>query len=170
MERQNSRMLAVGAIVSALAVVLLYISCVLPTLQLTVVAVAGVLSAAVLIECGPGRAALVYLCVSALSLLLLPDKSSAVFYVLFFGHYPIVKYELERIRNPVFCWCAKLASGNLCIGALALLLAIFFPEWRFEYPLWIVWLLGNAVFVLFDLALTKLIAYYQFRIRPKIMR
>ena len=58
MERQNSRMLAVGAIVSALAVVLLYISCVLPTLQLTAVAVAGVLSAAVLIECGPGRAAL----------------------------------------------------------------------------------------------------------------
>lgn len=163
-------MLAIGAIVSALAVVLLYISCLLPTLQLTVVAIAGILSAAVVIESGAARAALVYVCVSILSLLLLPDKSSAVFYVFFFGHYPIVKYEVERIRKPILGWSIKILCGNLCIGAIALLLALFFPEWSFEYPLWIVWVLGIAVFVLFDLALTKLIVYYQFRIRPKIMR
>ena len=171
MKKPNaSRQLAVGAVVSALAVVLLYVSCLLPTMQLTVIAVAGVLSAAVLIECGAGRAALVYACVSILSCLLLPDKSSAVFYLLFFGHYPIVKYELERIRRPAACWAAKLAAGNLCMAAIVLVLRLFFPEWRFEYALWIVWGLGLVTFVLFDLALSRLIVYYQFKIRPKIMR
>ncbi len=170
MKKDASRQLATGAVVSALAVVLLYISCLLPTLQLTVVAVAGILSAAVLIECGAGRAALVWGAVSLLSLLLLPDKSSAVFYLLFFGHYPIVKYELERIEKPALCWAAKLAVGNVCILLTLWLVSLFFPEWEFEYALWIMWLLCLLVFVLFDLALTRLIAFYQFRIRPKIMR
>ena len=170
MKKDASRQLTTGAIVSALAVVLLYISCLLPTLQLTVVAVAGILSAAVLIECGPGRAALVWAAVSLLSLLLLPDKSSAVFYLLFFGHYPIVKYELERIDRPLLCWGAKLLCGNVCILLTLWLVSLFFPEWEFEYAMWIMWLLCLLIFVLFDLALTRLITFYQFRIRPKIMR
>ena len=170
MKNNASRQLAVGAVVSALAVVLLYISCLLPTLQLTVIAAAGILSAAVLIECGAARAALVYAAVTVLAFLLLPDKSSALFYALFFGHYPIVKYELERINRPALCWAAKLAVGNVCILLTLWLISLFFPEWQFEYAAWIMWLACLLVFVLFDLALTRLIAFYQFRIRPKIMR
>ena len=167
---RDTRKLALSAILGALAVVLLLLSCVLPTMQLTVIAVAGILSAATLIENGVKWAALQYGAVSILSILLLPDKSSALFYTLFFGHYPIVKYLLERIHNPILCWCAKLAAGNLCLGVMILLLRAFFPEWQMEYELWIIILLCEAVFVLFDLALSRLLGYYQFRIRPKLMR
>lgn len=170
MSTKKSRRIAVGAIISALAVVFLYISCLLPTLQLTLVAVAGILSAAVLIECGVAASWLVFACVSVLSLILLPDKSSAVFYVLFFGHYPILKYLLEKIRKPVLCWLCKLCVGNICLLLIVLLLHAFFPEWAVEYPLWAVWIVCLAVFVLFDVALTRLLGYYQFRIRPKFKR
>lgn len=163
-------MLALSAVLGALAVVLLLLSCILPTMQLTVVAIAGVLSAAVLIECGVKWAVMQFGAVSILAILLLPDKSSALFYTLFFGHYPIVKYLLERIHSPVLCWGAKLAAGNLCLAAMILLLRAFFPEWQMEYSLWIIILLCEGVFVLFDLALSRLLGYYQFRIRPKILR
>lgn len=167
--RQSQRV-STGAIVTALAVVLLYISCAMPTMQLTVVAAAGILTAAVMIEAGTGLSVMVYVAVSLLSLLILPDKSSGVFYLFFFGHYPIVKYHLERVSNPVLCWAAKLAAGNLCIAAVCLILHLFFPEWVFEYALWIIWAMCNLVFVLFDVALTRLIVYYQYRIRPRIFR
>jgi len=163
-------MLSISAVLGALAVVLLMLSCVLPTMQLTVIAVAGILSAAVLIECGVKWAGLQYGTVSILAILLLPDKSSALFYTLFFGHYPIVKYLLERIHNPILCWGAKLAAGNLCLAAMILLLRAFFPEWQMEYELWMIILLCEGVFVLFDLALSRLLGYYQFRIRPKILK
>lgn len=166
---RDTRRLALSAILGALAVVLLLLSCILPTMQLTVVAVAGILSAVVLIESGVKWAGLQYGAVSILSILLLPDKSSALFYTLFFGHYPIVKYLLERIHNPFFCWGAKLIAGNLCLGAMILLLKAFFPEWQMEYALWIIVLLCEGVFVLFDLALSRLLGFYQFRIRPKIL-
>ncbi|MBE6929309.1 MAG: hypothetical protein E7463_03425 [Ruminococcaceae bacterium] len=165
--RQSQRV-STGAIVAALAVVLLYISCMTPTMQLTVVAMAGVLTAAVMIEAGTGLSMMVFAAVSMLSLLILPDKSSGVFYLLFFGHYPVVKYHLERIRRPFLCWMAKMAAGNLCLLGIWLILRLFFPEWVFEYALWIVWAVCNLTFVLFDIALTRLLIYYQYRIRPRI--
>jgi hypothetical protein len=165
---QATRKAAFGAISAALAVAILFVSTLLPTLQLSAVALAGMLSAAVLIEAGAAYSTLCYAAVSILSLLLLPEKSSAVFYFLFFGHYPIVKYLLERLRSPVLCWAGKIICANLCFFALWGVLRLFFPDWEFPLALWLLWGLGNATFVMFDIALTRLIAFYQFRIRARL--
>lgn len=142
----------------------------MPTMQLTVIAAAGILSAAMLIEGGVKWALLMYGAVSILSALLLPDKSSAVFYILFFGHYPIIKYEIERIRSLWISWAVKLAAGGVCVALIIWILGAFFPEWEFDYAGWIIAVLCMAVFVLFDVALTRLLGWYQYRIRPKLYR
>ena len=169
-QSRDTKLLATGAILGAAAVVLMLASCVMPTMQLTVIAAAGILSAAMLIEGGLKWALLMYGAVSILSALLLPDKSSAVFYILFFGHYPIIKYEIERIRKIWLSWVVKLAAGGVCTVLIIWILSAFFPEWEFDYAKGIIGLMCMAVFVLFDVALTRLLGWYQFRIRPKLYR
>jgi len=169
--RDSTRKLALSAILSAMAVALLFVSCLTPTMQLAVIAFAGLLSAVVLIECGISWSVLVWLCTALLSFLLLPDKSSALFYLLYFGHYPIVKYLTETIRKPWLEWTAKLGVCHICLAAIWLLLKLFFSQWTAGDAVWyLMWLACVAVFVLYDLAMTRLLVLYQHRIRPKFQR
>ena len=86
-----------------------------------------------------------------------------MFYVLFFGHYPILAYLLERYASLFFAGYVNYAS-EIFVFADRAAVACILPVGG-QYPLWAVWIVCLAVFVLFDVALTRLLGYYQFRIR-----
>jgi predicted membrane protein len=95
--RIRTRKLAVAAMLCALGVVLLYVGSVIEVLDLTMVGISSVLVFFAVLEMGNPFPFLIYFVTAILSMLLLPSKFAAVFYLLFGGIYPILKAKLERL-------------------------------------------------------------------------
>lgn len=162
--RTRTRRLTVSAILAAVGVVLLYLGALIEVLDLSVVVLASLVCVFAVLEMGGAWPWLVYAVVSVLSTVLLPVKTPAVLFLLFGGCYPIVKAYYERLPRVV-SWLLKVVSFNL-----ALTLFMVAARWLlgltdvtyFDTPLWTVltYLAGNAVFVLYDVALTRLITAY----------
>ena len=155
---------------AALQIVFMYAGTVVPSWKLALTAMAGVINAAVLIECGVGSSVICFAAVSVLSALILPQKSLAFLYIVFFGYYPLLKSAVERIRKRCLEWAAKLAVFNLacalCITALrfGFVSDISLPD----IAIAILWLGLNVVFVIYDIGLTQLIGLYIQRIHKII--
>ena len=155
---------------AALQIVLMYVGTVVPSWKLALTAMAGVINAAVLIECGVGSSVICFAAVSVLGALILPQKSLAFLYIVFFGYYPLLKSAIERIRKRGLEWAAKLVVFNLacalCMTALrfGFVSDISLPD----IALAVLWLGLNVVFVIYDIGLTQLIGLYIQRIHKII--
>lgn len=166
--RQSTRRLTLGAMFVALSVVLLWLGAVVEVLDLSLAALASLLTVIGVIEYGGSFPWLIWGATSLLSLLLLPSKFPALLYLLFAGIYPMLKSMFEQCHYIV-AWILKLSAFNT-----ALMLLILASDYIFMLPdtgvsfTPVVFLLGNGAFVLYDIALSKLILFYLFRLRPRL--
>jgi hypothetical protein len=157
----STKKLTRSALLAALGLVLMYLAAVIPTAKLAFVAVAGLLTAAVLINCGTPYSLGVFLVTAVLSLIILPMKSVAVLYACFFGYYPIAKSWMEHVRNLAVSWVLKLLLFNLVFVALWLFAAELLAEALTLPHMWVVaQLIGNAAFILYDICVSRLILFY----------
>jgi hypothetical protein len=132
----------------------------------------------VVIECGKRYGAAVYAATAILALLIAPDMEAKVLYVAFFGYYPLIKSVAESC-SAVTEWILKLAVFNGAVVATYAALVGFmglpledFTMAGVPLPvaLAILLVLGNGVFVLYDVALTRLLPLYFARFRPLLRR
>lgn len=163
-------------VLSALCVALLYISGLSEIASLSVLAVAGFFIAVAVAECGVAAGTLAYAASGLLALLICPDKINAAMFLIFFGLYPTVKSLSETVlKSRVAEWAVKFIFCNVAlavmlIGALVLTVDVGILG---RLTLWMKVLACvalNAVFLLYDVALTRLMTFYLFRISPKIRR
>ncbi|MBO5270296.1 MAG: hypothetical protein J6B77_05895 [Clostridia bacterium] len=173
--RQNRirvRRITTCAILAALGVVLLYLGALVEVLDLSVGVLASLVCVFATVEMGGAWPWMVYAVVSILSLVLLPQKNPAVIFLLFGGYYPILKAYYERLR-ALPAWVLKLLHFNVALTAAFFLLKELFlaPDvaWM-NGAIWavIVYVAGNATFLLYDFALTRLISAYLRVFREKL--
>lgn len=164
--------LSLCGLIAALAVAVLFCSSWFPFGMFSVPALAGLALIVIVIECGWKWAAVVYVAISLLSFLILSDVRVAIMFTCFFGYYPIMKSWMEQRKHRVAEWIGKLLILNAAV-ALVWVLANYVLRLDITFTLfgywnnWLLiplWLGANAVFVLYDLAVTKLIAGYIKRI------
>lgn len=160
--------LTVSAILTALCVLLLYLGCVVPNLGISLVAAAALLPAVSVIHCGCIWAAGVYAASGFLALLLLPDKSCAVWFLTVLGHYGILKSLIEQLKRPVFEWILKLAVFGVCICVIYFLFRTAFVRMLPQYGAMLLFAVLAVCFVLYDIAFSALISFYCRRIKPHI--
>ena len=169
--------LTLSAMIAALCVAILYLTALIPRVTLAITALAGVFPAAVVIACGYGWAAGTVVTASILSLLLLPDKTAGLWFVFFFGHYPLWKLLIERVQTrmgkPVVGWAMKLLGVGICLEMLFILFRSSFlrgiPAAFLSDAGLIATILVIAVcFVVYDIAFSILIGYFRIRILPRI--
>ena len=161
--KSNSYGLALGAVLSALALSVLELSAIAPAGRWGLVAVAGLFPVAAVIATGIPVGLGVWAAAGLLGLLLLPDKLNAILYLLLFGLYPVVKSLLEQKATR---WLAIL--GKLCFfNAVAAVLVLVFSElflpvlpWEMSRKLHLIFLWGSVVFLVYDFGLSKLITFY----------
>ena len=93
--------MAISALMTALAVALLYISSLIPGMRLSLCAIAGLPVALAVIKCGRGYGFGVWAAASAIGLFVPPLKAPGVIFALFFGLYPVLKsiFEMAKIGN-----------------------------------------------------------------------
>ncbi len=159
---------AIAALMSALGVVIMYIGAVVSVLDLTALAVSSLLIYVVVIELGGPYPWLTWLVTGLLGVLILPCKECATMYILLGGAYPIFKSMFERL-HPVVSWILKFSFFNtsllLIITVITYILHI--PDSKFQFG-WLVFAVSNAVFLLYDIAATKLVTLYIVKLRKML--
>lgn len=164
----RTRRMTMGAMFVALGVILLWVGAVVEVLDLSLAAIASLLTVLGVIEYGGAFPWLVWLGTSTLSLLLLPSKFPALLYLLFAGVYPMAKAIFER-RHYIIAWVLKLSFFNT-----GLLLLIAICTWVLKLPdtglgfTVAVFAVANLTFVIYDIALGRLILLYMFKLRPRL--
>ncbi len=172
----KSGKIALGGLLSALGVVLMFLTGLIPIGTYALPAIAGVLLIVAVIEIGAKWAWMIYAAVAVLSLLFAADKEAALLFVLFFGYYPVLKSFLERISNKVLSWISKFAVFNVAVVACFFLAVNFLqlPEDSFTvfgfYLPWVFLILGNAVFLIYDIALSGLVATYVEKLHHRVTK
>lgn len=146
-----------------------------PYLTYAIPAIAGLFVMVVVIELDCKWAAGAYLS-SAVLVFLSAEPESKLLYVLFFGYYPIIKAMLERCRKPLLEWPAKIILFNAAVLVVYLVLgkAIGFSMEEFgnfgRYGAYLLLAAANAVFILYDIAVSRIAMTYMYMLHPKIKK
>jgi len=169
----NTKKIALSAILSAAGVVFLLIGSFLQVLDLSSAALAGFVIVLAVIEIRGKYPVLIYLVISLTALLILPYKMPAVFFTAFGGIYPMFKAQFER-RHPAVSWVLKFSMFNIMLWLLIFFVRLLISRElinlnenldflnNFEI---IVFLVANFAFLLYDIAMTKIINIYIIKIR-----
>ena len=163
---KQSVKIAFGGIIVALVTAFMAAS-LIPDLTFAVPAVAGLLIIPVFAEVGTLYAVICFIASSLLSFFI-GDKTSWVLFVALFGYYPILKPYMEKIRFPVLKWALKLLIFNsaavACYAVEILLFTVTLKGWMLA----LVFLLGNVAFVLYDIAISRVAAFYYRKLHSRI--
>ena len=158
--------------ITALSVVILIPSA-LEVFVYTLPAMAGMLTMFSVVELDKKWSAGIYAATSLIGLLLVANKEAVIYYVAFFGYYPILKAIFESKLPKAIEYILKFLVFNVSIILAGVVLVNIFGmpyadllgidgESTFfsKYALPIMLGLGNLVFILYDIALTRLFTVY----------
>ncbi|MBQ3331124.1 MAG: hypothetical protein IJG87_08090 [Ruminococcus sp.] len=163
---KSSVKVALGGVVAALSLVLMFLCSVIPFGTFAFPTFAGMLLILLVINLGYGYAVAVYFVTAVLSFLLVTDKEAVLYYTAFLGFYPIVKSLIERIPSKFMQYIIKFALFNACIiGAFFIGITVLsIPKESFSlfgvYLPWLFLIIGNGFFILYDLCVTRLVTIY----------
>lgn len=173
--QKNTFNVALCGIISALGVVIMMITAIVPIATYATPALAGIITAVIVIEVNKKWALASYFVVSVLSVLIVPDKEAVAFYILFFGYYPVLKQIIESKIKPVLLqWLLKILAFSIS-AVLVYYIAIYFlgvpaDEFvLFGVNLPVIFLIaGIVVFVMFDYSMSGVIVTYVNKYREKL--
>ena len=166
--KDKTKRLATSALLAALGVVVLYIGSVIQVMDISMAVIASVFCVFAVIEYGGSYPWLIYAVTGVLSLVLSDYKEAAAMYILFFGFYPIIKEKLEKKKKFV-SWILKEVIFNVALAVMLaaskLLLTAGASEPWYFYVAFVA--LAEVAFPLYDVALTRMISLYIFKLRSK---
>ena len=165
---KRTRALTLCGALAALSVVLLAIGELLMVLDLSMAVIASLLVIFAVIELGRSYAVALYAATAVLALLICPQKSAAIAYAFFAGYYPILKAIFESKFSRFWGWVLKILAFNagFAVGVLVAVrlfsTLVFDAAWQYAALL-----LATPIFVLYDIALTRVITAYVTRWRQR---
>ena len=162
MRRGKSTEIALCGMMTALAVVILYLGGLIPAATFCCPVLASLVLLPVMQRWGRRDAVLVWAASAILGLLLGPDKEAAALYAAL-GYYPAIRAGLDR-KRPALRWALKLLLFNgATIALYALLIFVLglnalVEEYRATGTALLIatLALGNVVFVIYDFLLKRL--------------
>lgn len=173
--RLQSMKTAFCGMMVALSVVLMLAGGMIPIATYCVPMACGLLLLPVLLEYGKKAAWTVFAAVSVIALILGIDKEAAFFY-LFLGYYPLVKWDIDRIRSKPVRLAAKLLlfNASLLVMYAVLGLVLNMDAVVAEFTQMGAALLAafgvtlNLCLLLFDRLLTPMVCLYVYKLRPRL--
>jgi hypothetical protein len=158
---------------ASMSLLFLYLASILPTMRIAMYFLSSVFIMGLVLEEEIGLAFLMFAAVSLLALLLMPNRLRVVPYVLFFGHYGIGKYYIQtHVRDKVVGYILKLLYYNIAIGLMYLLARqVLFEDLPFDdVAFWLLVVLAEVAFVVYDFVFSKVTSYYFNNIRRLLMK
>lgn len=162
---KRSAPIALGGVMAAGSMALLWLACVAPTGRTGLTACAGLFPAAATLYAGRTAGYLCWAAASLMGLFLLPDKGVALLFAAFLGLYPVVKGRLETLERRAVEWGVKLSWFELTLTLFWFVFKELFgvPDWLGGSTL-LLYGLGSVVFVIYDIGLSRLITLLRARL------
>ena len=162
--------ISLGAMLTVLSLLTLYLSAVLPTGRLTLYFLSAVFIAPMLYERQPRAAFLIYITTGVLSLLIMPGMILSLPYILLFGHYGIGKYLIEENCRRKRAYLYKWIYYNVCMVLIYFLCFQAIAGEALRNLAWPRLLIGAQVaFIVFDFLYSRVIALYKRYIRRALI-
>lgn len=170
--------IALGGIISSLCIICMFLTGVMPILYILLPMIAGILIMIMTVEVNSRWAFLTYLSTSLISVIITFDKESTLFYILLFGHYPIIKKYIDLIKNKLLRIIIKALIFNTCIISISFLtihllcMTEFYDELFEKGPIVIFLLLGvmNFICMAYDISLNGIFETYCSSLKPRLRR
>ncbi|EHI98934.1 membrane protein [Clostridium sp. DL-VIII] len=159
----KAKYIAENGIITALTLAILYSASIIPISTLSILTVASCLIPISIIRTSIKNTILVYIASSILSFFLV-TINIAIYYILFFGIYGIIKYFIEKIRNILIELVLKLVAFNMLLSVIYFIGTNLLINLDTKFPIYIVWIIAQVVFLIYDYALTLIISFYLSRI------
>ncbi len=163
-----------GGVITALCVVTMLLTAIIPIASYSLPAIAGVIIISAVIEFGSKFAVYIFSIISVISLIIVPDKEAVLLFISFFGYYPIIKQHIERLNKKFVELLIKFIIFNLA-AIINFYFGIFILEVPREsfmlfgmYLPFVILMFANVVFFLYDFTLTGLVSLYIERFHDKI--
>ena len=93
---KKSTQVAIGGLASALCLLMMFMTGLIPFSTYCFPAFAGIVLIAVAEENGPRTAVMVYVATSFLALLIVPDREAVMLFIMLLGYYPTLKPYIEK--------------------------------------------------------------------------
>ena len=174
--QSTSYRVALGGIISSLCLICMFLTGIFPVLYITLPMIAGILMMIMSVEINTSWAYLTFAATSILALFITFDKEAALLYILLFGHYPVTKQFIERIRNTTVRIITKLLLFNICIisefyiTGKILGITEFYEELckKGGFFIIIIMIFINLICLTYDYSLKGMLALYFSKIKPKL--
>lgn len=161
----KSTNIARGGLFTALGVLFLYFSTIIPTSKLYVLGLASCIIPMSIMMTNIKNGFIIYAATSLLSLLIVGFKGNVIAYILFFGLYGFIKFYVERLRNTPLEIVLKLLFFNLSLGVIYMLSKLFFQNLiNLNISLYLALFMAQFIFIVFDYVLTLFIDYVNRRL------
>ncbi len=156
--------MSLAALLSALSSTFIILGTALDILDITVCAICSVIVAISVIELGNRYSVLVYATSCVLSFFFITISSAWLYYVGFFGYYPILKKAMQKLPK----WASKIISFalfNVAMVAIWFIFANLFLSADDTVGLYIALLvMGNIFFFAFDYVLDMFHIIYKHKL------
>ena len=166
--KNNIRKTALSSLLSALVVVLIVLGTFVDILDITVAAVCTLIIHIAQIEVKGKYPILVYITSSVLALVFTPLSTATIYFIGFFGYYPIIKQKMskmKRITRKLICF----AIFNVVMCLMMLLFKTVFALQNEPVEIYLALLVTlNVFFLCFDYLLDVFVFIYVKKIRNKI--
>lgn len=161
-----SKRISLNGILLALAVVSLFAATMLPTSRLSFYALSSFLISIVIIEFGIKTGWIFYISSCILTLIILPDKLGLLPYVFFFGIYGAIKFYIEKFENLIIEYILKMIFFNICMFlGLFFIKEFILSNIQIKFPIWIIIIALEVVFIIYDYVYTLFIQYYNLKLK-----
>ncbi len=152
----KSKRMAISGVFSALCVIIMFLGAVLELGMYTSPLLAGVILMLIGQKYGRKWHLSMFVAVSLLCLLLVPHMEANLMFMGFFGWYPIIRPDLQKLpKIPRIT--AKLIIFNLSIIIIEyLVITLFIPEVLTPWMTALLLALANIAFLMYDKAIPRL--------------
>jgi hypothetical protein len=163
----KSKEIALSAVLVALTSIILYLNLLIPINTLSILTLASFIIPIAMIRGSIKSAFLVYIASTIIGFFFLPINI-VLLYGIFFGVYGIVKCYIEKLNKLYLEIIFKLLFFNAILFILLFLFNTFLSTEIIKLPLWLIYVVSQPAFLIFDYALTLLISFYMQKIHNKI--
>ncbi len=176
--KKSSMKIALCGMIGALSVTVMLMGYIFPFATYASPAVAAWLLMPIVYEYRQKTAFTLYMAVSFLTLMLVPEQEQAFMFIFVFGLYAVLKFSIDKIKAKPVRFMVKLVYANASIALVYAMLLIIFPVaalinefkgYTAGFMLLLVAMM-NLVFIMFDKARERVLVIYVYKLRPKIFR
>ena len=171
---KNTGKITLCAMLAALASAFMLTSY-FPYLTYAIPAVAGLFIMIAVIEIDVRWASLSYVA-TAVIVALTAEPEAKMLFILFFGYYPILKAVFEKLKSRVVEYLLKFVVFNAAVivsyGFVAALIGVDISDMGDfgKYTAILLLVAANVVFPIYDIAVSRVAAFYIVRLHPQIRK